>query len=148
MHNTGKSGGERADEIEPVAMDWMERRGREENWFLHVNVWDPHTPYRAPASFGNPFASDPRELDDLASSMPELVGAGLARLDRWAADEMARSKRSVDPVWIVMREGGPYHARYTSPAFSQYLERLRATGRAEFAAELERRRAAHTSWPR
>jgi arylsulfatase A-like enzyme len=59
MHNTGKGGMERADEIAPLAMDWIKRNGRDENWFLHVNLWDPHTPYRTPAEFGEPFADQP-----------------------------------------------------------------------------------------
>ncbi len=59
MHNTGKGGMERADEISPLALDWLERNGRRDNWFLHVNLWDPHTPFRAPAEFGEPFAKDP-----------------------------------------------------------------------------------------
>jgi choline-sulfatase len=59
IYNTGKSGNERADEIAPVAIDWLKRHGREENWFLHVNFWDPHTPYRTPESFGDPFADTP-----------------------------------------------------------------------------------------
>ena len=40
-------------------LDWLRRKGREDNWFLHVHYWDPHTPYRAPAEFGNPFAGQP-----------------------------------------------------------------------------------------
>jgi len=59
IHNTGGSGGELADEVEPVVLDWLRRRGDENNWFLHVNVWDPHTPYRTPESFGNPFKNEP-----------------------------------------------------------------------------------------
>jgi len=34
---------ERADEITPIALDWIERHGAEDNWFLQVNMWDPHT---------------------------------------------------------------------------------------------------------
>src|SRR5436309_341094 len=37
----------------------IDHHAREENWFLHINYWDPHTPYRTPMSFGNPFADDP-----------------------------------------------------------------------------------------
>jgi arylsulfatase A-like enzyme len=59
IYNTGKCGLERADEVAPVAIDWIERHGRAEHWFLHVNLWDPHTPYRTPAEFGNPFQDDP-----------------------------------------------------------------------------------------
>ncbi len=56
VYNSGRRGQERAEEVAPVALDWLERHGREDHWFLHVNFWDPHTPYRTPTSFGNPFA--------------------------------------------------------------------------------------------
>ena len=59
MYNTGKSGGERADEVLPVALDWLRKNGQQDNWFLQVNLWDPHTPYRTPEEYGNPFADDP-----------------------------------------------------------------------------------------
>ncbi|MHC5056028.1 MAG: sulfatase [Planctomycetota bacterium] len=59
MHNTGRGGGESAEEITPVVLDWIERNASKDDWFLHVNYWDPHTPYRAPEEFGNPFADDP-----------------------------------------------------------------------------------------
>lgn len=59
IHNTGKGGMERADEVSPVALDWIARNGRADNWFLHLNVWDPHTPYRTPAEYGDPFADQP-----------------------------------------------------------------------------------------
>lgn len=59
MHNTGKGGMESAEEVTPTALAWIEREARRDGWFLHVNYWDPHTPYRAPAEFGNPFADDP-----------------------------------------------------------------------------------------
>jgi arylsulfatase A-like enzyme len=52
-------GGERADEVLPGALDWLERRGRRDQWFLHVHLWDPHTPYNTPEEYGNPFADDP-----------------------------------------------------------------------------------------
>lgn len=59
MYNTGKGGLESAEEVTPTVLQWIDRNAREDNWFLHVNYWDPHTPYRAPAEFGNPFANDP-----------------------------------------------------------------------------------------
>ena len=52
-------GFERADEVLPGALDWLDRRGEIENWFLHVHLWDPHTPYNTPDEYGNPFADDP-----------------------------------------------------------------------------------------
>ena len=59
IHNTGRGGMESAEEITPTVLRWVERNASEDDWFLHVNYWDPHTPYRAPAAFGNPFQDDP-----------------------------------------------------------------------------------------
>ncbi|MCG9895291.1 MAG: sulfatase-like hydrolase/transferase [Fimbriimonadaceae bacterium] len=55
----GRHGTENADQVAEPALEWIDRRGREENWFLHVNMWDPHTPYDTPADFGDPFADSP-----------------------------------------------------------------------------------------
>ena len=60
-YDTGKGGLENADEMYPPANDWLNRHGKDENWFLHINFWDPHTPYDHPESFGHPFADEPME---------------------------------------------------------------------------------------
>lgn len=49
-------GFERADEVLPGALEWLDRRGARDDWFLHVHLWDPHTPHNVPLSYGNPFA--------------------------------------------------------------------------------------------
>lgn len=59
IHDTGKYGDENADEILPVALEWLEKNGTKDNWYLHINLWDPHTPYRTPEDFENPFKDDP-----------------------------------------------------------------------------------------
>ncbi len=59
MINPGKGGIERADEVAPLAVDWIRRNASRDNWFLQVNMWDPHTPYRTPLGYGNPFAGQP-----------------------------------------------------------------------------------------
>jgi len=59
VHDTGKGGGERADEVVPTALKWLGEHAKEDQWYLHVNVWDPHTPYRTPEEYGNPFEGDP-----------------------------------------------------------------------------------------
>jgi arylsulfatase A-like enzyme len=59
FYNTGRRGMERADEVAPVAIEWLRRNGRHEDWLLHVNFWDPHTPYRTPLEFGSPYENDP-----------------------------------------------------------------------------------------
>jgi len=58
MYNVGMGGGERADQVSPIAIDWIKRNAKNDNWFLHINMWDPHTAYRTPEEFGNPFEGD------------------------------------------------------------------------------------------
>ena len=57
--NTGKGGMESAEDVTPVVDEWFDRNLDKDNWFLHLNYWDPHTPYRTPAEFENPFKEDP-----------------------------------------------------------------------------------------
>ncbi len=57
--NCGREGMERADEVSPLVLDWLSRNGKSDRWFLHVNLWDPHIPYRTPLDFGEPFADFP-----------------------------------------------------------------------------------------
>lgn len=59
LHDTGGNGGERADEVYPYARDWLTDHASDDDWYLHVNFWDPHTPYRTPAEYGNPFEDEP-----------------------------------------------------------------------------------------
>jgi len=59
MHNTGHVGMECAHEVQPHAIKWLEQNAADDNWFLHLNYWDPHEPYRTPEAYGNPFENDP-----------------------------------------------------------------------------------------
>lgn len=59
MHNVGGCGVESGEAVLPVALDWVDRNADRESWFLHLHLWDPHTPYRAPKEFGNPFENEP-----------------------------------------------------------------------------------------
>lgn len=66
VHNLGTSGLETADAVAALALDWLGRNGSRDDWFLHVHFWDPHTPYRTPRAFGDPFAGEetPRWLTE------------------------------------------------------------------------------------
>jgi arylsulfatase A-like enzyme len=59
VFNIGARGGESAEQVLPVALKWLEDNGAANDWFLHLNFWDPHTPYRAPEAYGNKFENDP-----------------------------------------------------------------------------------------
>jgi arylsulfatase A-like enzyme len=89
MTDTGRGGDESAEEVVPAALDWIERNAKRENWMLHVNIWDPHTPYRAPEEFGNPFADEPidpwyteeirqAQWDGFGAGSPQEPGGNLA----------------------------------------------------------------------
>lgn len=60
-YNCGKRGQERAEEVGPQAIDWIGRNAKGDDWLLHVHLWDPHTSYRTPEDFGNPFEDQPLE---------------------------------------------------------------------------------------
>lgn len=66
VHNTGKCGMESVEDVAPVVDRWLQANGGGDNWYLHVNFWDAHTPYRVPDSYGNPFEGDalPSWLED------------------------------------------------------------------------------------
>lgn len=59
IHDTGKNGIESAHHVVPTALEWLKNNQHRDNWYLHVNLWDPHTPYRTPKEFDNPFKDDP-----------------------------------------------------------------------------------------
>lgn len=58
-YNQGGKGMESGETVLPYALDCLERNKEREDWYLHVHFWDPHTPYRAPAEFGDPFKEEP-----------------------------------------------------------------------------------------
>jgi arylsulfatase A-like enzyme len=58
-YDVGEYGMEIADDVHAIASDWLARRGWDDDWYLHLHVWDPHTPYRAPERWGEPFADAP-----------------------------------------------------------------------------------------
>lgn len=93
MYNTGKGGMESAEEITPTVLKWIKDNAKEDNWFLHVNYWDAHTPYRAPQEFGNPFENDPLPewlTEEVLQKHREMVGPHKPR-------EIAMYDNSEDP---------------------------------------------------
>jgi choline-sulfatase len=55
----GKHGDETAEEVNKFALPWLKNHAKEDKWFLHLNYWDPHRPYRTPMEYGNSFKNDP-----------------------------------------------------------------------------------------
>ena len=85
-------------------------------------------------------AEDPHLTHELSAERTDLLNDGLAKLDEWTSAMMASSEYETDPMWNVIREGGPLHVRGRLHA---YCERLRQTGRAHHAEALMAR---HGHW--
>ena len=79
---------------------------------------------------------DPHETRNLAAGRPDLCAEGARRIIAWEEEMMSKSGYDSDPMWTVMREGGPEHCRGELRA---YIERLRGTPRASRIPELEKR---------
>lgn len=52
-------GSEQADVVYEHVERWLDDNAARDEWFLHVNFWDPHTDYDTPEEYGNPFADEP-----------------------------------------------------------------------------------------
>lgn len=82
MYNTGNFGMESAEEVTPTVLRWIEGNAAADNWFLYVNYWDPHTPYRVPEAFGDPFQNEPLPAwltDEVLAHHRGIVGPHTAR---------------------------------------------------------------------
>jgi choline-sulfatase len=97
MFNTGKTGMESAEEVTPTVVNWLENNADKDDWFLYVNYWDPHTPYRAPEEFGNPFADEPLPAwftDEVLEKHKEKVGPhSVHEINMYNSDEQPQYPR-------------------------------------------------------
>jgi hypothetical protein len=94
---------------------------------------------------------DPHEQHDRAAASPDLCRDGAWRLARWHDAQMqkmaATASDVTDPLWTVIREGGPFHARSIPPGqpagglegLRKYVKRLEKTGRVDGARILRER---------
>ena len=131
-------GGERADQVVPGALDWLDRRGTADDWFLHVHLWDPHTPYNTPDDYGNPFESDSLpawHTEAVRSRNWDLAGPHSAqepwgfRPDEWG-DPPARQPWNADSMEAVKRifDGYDVGIRYADDAVGAIVDRLDQLG--------------------
>jgi arylsulfatase A-like enzyme len=61
LYNLGTGGQESGEMVEPLVKDWLTQHKDKEDWFLHFQLWDPHTSIRVPQSYQNPFEDQPME---------------------------------------------------------------------------------------
>jgi arylsulfatase A-like enzyme len=138
MYNVGKGGHESAEEVTPLALKWLEEKGESDNWFMHYHLWDPHTPYRAPEEFGNPFKDQPLSDDwiteDIFKEHLKHVGPhGAKEIGMWDSDTNPKYPRhpgelvNMDEVkdFIDQYDCG---VRYTDDNIKQLIDLLKEKG--------------------
>ncbi len=138
MYNMGGRGMEEAASITPLALNWLDRCGSDDNWALHIHYWDPHTPYRAPLEFGNPFENE--ELpddwinDDIFSEHLLHVGPhGAREISMWndnANPNFPRHPGSLSEKEDVKKFIDNYDCgiKYTDYHIGLILDKLRSIG--------------------
>lgn len=127
-------GNERADQVLPGVLDWLDRKGDADDWFLHVHLWDPHTPYNTPEDYGNPFAADPVPAwhsEEVRARNWELAGPHSAqepwgfRPDEWGDPPPRQpwNAASMDDVKAIF-DGYDVGVRYADDAVGALLNKL------------------------
>lgn len=141
IHNTGKGGMESAEEVAPVVEKWLTDNAAKDNWFLHINYWDPHTPYRVPQEYGEPFADDPLPewlTDEVWQRHLNMVGPHKAQeIHMWSdqapaylGDSIPRQPGSLRTKEDLRRmiDGYDTGVRYADDQIGKIVAALKAAG--------------------
>ncbi|MFC5465653.1 sulfatase [Lederbergia graminis] len=133
VHDTGKHAGETAGDVSKEALRWIKERGTEkEDWFLYLNFWDPHTPYRTPTDYGNPFKDDPAPewlTEEIIAKQRETFGTMSARDlpggSNWPGLPKEIASREDFKAWI---DGYDTAIRHVDDHVGKILEALEEQG--------------------
>jgi choline-sulfatase len=114
---------------------WSCQRGVRFGDHLYLRTW--HDGYHGHWSDEMLFdiAKDPHEIHDTWDAADPTSKLGASLLDQWTTAQLEITGLP-DPMDTVRAEGGPFHVRgHLGP----YLDRLRATGRGQWARVLQER---------
>lgn len=137
IHNTGQCGAEPAEVVQPHIERWLDQHAAEDCWYLHINYWDIHTPYRAPLEYGNPFENEPIAAwltDEAIARHVRTVGPHTAQepgmyhdmdVKRWPRCPARVVDRKTCKQWI---DGYDTAIRYVDDMIARIVEKLNAAG--------------------
>jgi arylsulfatase A-like enzyme len=137
IHNTGGGGMEPVEVVQPVVDRWLDQHAAEDDWYLHINYWDIHTPYRAPLDYGNPFADDhdtSHITDDMLEKHIRRYGPHSAQdLDMWSDNDTEKYPRLPERItdraslkqWL---DGYDTAIRYVDDQIKTIVDKLKASG--------------------
>ncbi len=72
---------------------------------------------------------DPQERYNMSEAHPEIVRQGESYLFEWQDQMMSKKETKIDPMWEIIRDGGPFHAKNKLLRYCQYLLK---TGRSHY----------------
>lgn len=137
IHNTGKNGHELASDVMPVFDKWLDDNMENDDWYLHVNFWDIHTPYRTPEEYPNPFEDEPAAewiTDDMLQKHIQKTGPHSAtdlgmytdeNPDQYPRAPARITDRTSLKKWI---DGYDTAIRYVDDQIQHVVDRLKAAG--------------------
>lgn len=98
----GDSAEQQATEIYDITKKWLKDNKNEDNWFMHVHMWDPHTPYRAPEDYRPNFMDEEFDYwvdDEMLAKHQELIGPHTATtLNMYWAHNHEKYSRAIGQI--------------------------------------------------
>ena len=88
-----KYGGEEAHEVSDAAVPWLKANAAKDNWYCHINYWDPH----------RTFHDIPKELEDRVASEPMTIDWP----DEATANEHGRRDERCTGGWLLAGTPSP-----------------------------------------
>ncbi len=70
-------------------------------------------------------SKDPYERYDVKDKYPEVCAECARLILTWQEDLMLKDPLASDPMWTVMKEGGPQHTKTDLPAYIERLKKYR-----------------------
>jgi arylsulfatase A-like enzyme len=135
--NNGKLGDEIASDVNHDVMEWLKENASKDDWCLYVNYWDPHTPYRTPEGYGEPFENEPIPdwlTEEKLNKDRELVGPHSAReVDMYWNEPLEQYPRHVTEIkdlkdMTKLINGYDTGIRYMDDHLGEIIEELRNQG--------------------
>ena len=103
----GTVSGRKAADVTDAALAWLDRHERE-RFFLFLNYYDPHAPYRDPEGYGIRFLSQDRQSKRRIKLTTSAIGALYDGEIRYTDDHVGRLVESLrqrglyDDAWIII----------------------------------------------
>ncbi|WP_248926054.1 sulfatase [Paenibacillus hamazuiensis] len=128
-----KEGNEDANEVNDAVIPWLKAHGKEDNYFLHIQYWDPHTLYTYPKEYADQWIGEPVKAFPDEETIQEHRKASFPRSAtflHWAdrfPETMPEQIRNRDDFAHLINgyDGGIY---YMDKHIGQLLETLEELG--------------------